>query len=118
MADWPLHVEQHSYDPFWAQNQPAFHAYDYGANIEIKVSEGLASLEKEIVSEQMMTRPLTAGATRTRDHHLKGMTKDSAGELTPRPMVGAGGWTEGIGDWIPTNRLVRPIACTRMDCGI
>ncbi|KFX85917.1 hypothetical protein V490_09324 [Pseudogymnoascus sp. VKM F-3557] len=47
MEEWPLLVEQHSYDPFWAENQPAFHAYDYGANIEIKVSERLASLEKE-----------------------------------------------------------------------
>ncbi|KFZ19813.1 hypothetical protein V502_03459, partial [Pseudogymnoascus sp. VKM F-4520 (FW-2644)] len=47
MEDWLLLVEQHPYDPFWAENQPAFHAYDYGANIEIKVSKRLASLEKE-----------------------------------------------------------------------
>jgi hypothetical protein len=47
MEDWPEHVTRHSYDPFWAQNQPVFHAYDYGANIQIKVSERLQSLEKE-----------------------------------------------------------------------
>jgi hypothetical protein len=40
-------VTRHSYDPFWAQNQLVFHAYDYGANIQIKVSERLQSLEKE-----------------------------------------------------------------------
>jgi hypothetical protein len=47
MEDWPEHVARHSYDPIWAQNQPVFHAYDYGANIQIKVSERLQSLEKE-----------------------------------------------------------------------
>ena len=47
MEDWPAHVERHLYDPFWGQNQPVFHAYDYGANIQIKVSERLQSLEKE-----------------------------------------------------------------------
>jgi hypothetical protein len=47
MEDWPEHVARHSYDSFWAQNHPAFHAYDYGANIQIKVSERLQSLEKE-----------------------------------------------------------------------
>jgi hypothetical protein len=47
MEGWPEHVERHSYDDFWAQNQPVFHAYDYGANIEIKVSERLETLEKE-----------------------------------------------------------------------
>lgn len=47
MEDWEEHVERHSYDSFWAQNQPVFHAYDYGANIEMTVSERLQSLEKE-----------------------------------------------------------------------
>lgn len=47
MEDWPQHVGRHSYDIFWAQNQPVFHAYDYGANIEIKVSDALQSLQKE-----------------------------------------------------------------------
>jgi hypothetical protein len=47
MEDWPQHVARHSYDLFWAQNQPVFHAYDYGANIEITVSEPLQLLEKE-----------------------------------------------------------------------
>lgn len=41
MEDWALHVEQHSYDSIWAQNQPVFYAYDYGANIEIEVNERL-----------------------------------------------------------------------------
>jgi hypothetical protein len=48
MEDWPQHVARHSYDIFWTQNQPAFHAYDYGANIEITVSDRLQSLEKEV----------------------------------------------------------------------
>jgi hypothetical protein len=90
MEDWALLVEQHSYDPFWAQNQPAFHAYDYGANIEIRVSEGLASLEKET---RLRTDDDAAADSRgdsDSDHHLKGMTKDSAGELTPRFLVTRG----------------------------
>ncbi|OBT59884.1 hypothetical protein VE03_10773 [Pseudogymnoascus sp. 23342-1-I1] len=44
MKSWPEHVARHSYDAFWVENQPVFHAYDYGANIEIEVNEGLQSL--------------------------------------------------------------------------
>jgi hypothetical protein len=47
MQDWSSYVQQHSRDAFWTENQPAFHAYDYGANIEIEVSEQLRSLPKE-----------------------------------------------------------------------
>jgi hypothetical protein len=36
----------HSYDKFWSENRPALHAYNYGANIEIKVSDTLAALPK------------------------------------------------------------------------
>jgi hypothetical protein len=42
MESWPEH-----------ENEPVFHAYDYGANIEIEVSEGLQSLGRET----LMTRP-------------------------------------------------------------
>jgi hypothetical protein len=47
IEDWPQHVTQHSYDIFWTQNQPAFYTYDYGANIEITVSDCLQSLGRE-----------------------------------------------------------------------
>src|SRR5277367_5127411 len=47
MGRWPRHVERHSYDNFWVQNQPAFHAYDYGANIEIEVSNRVQALSRE-----------------------------------------------------------------------
>lgn len=36
-------------DSFWTDHQPAFHAYDYGANINIEVNEGIANLEEETV---------------------------------------------------------------------
>ncbi|OBT60450.1 hypothetical protein VE03_10101, partial [Pseudogymnoascus sp. 23342-1-I1] len=47
MDSWPEHLAQHSYDAFWMENEPVFHPYNYGANIEIEVSEGLQSLERE-----------------------------------------------------------------------
>jgi hypothetical protein len=47
VGSWPTHVERHSYDDFWVQNQPAFHAYDYGANIEIEVSNEVQTLSRE-----------------------------------------------------------------------
>ncbi|CAM1503465.1 Fc.00g082410.m01.CDS01 [Cosmosporella sp. VM-42] len=47
MDGWGDFVERYSHDPFWAENQPAFHAYDYGANIEIEVTEQVQSLERE-----------------------------------------------------------------------
>ncbi|GKU16104.1 unnamed protein product, partial [Fusarium langsethiae] len=36
-------------DAFWVDHQPAFHAYDYGANINIEVTEEIANLEQETV---------------------------------------------------------------------
>ena len=47
MGRWPRHVERHSYDNFWVQNQPVFHAYDYGANIKIEVSNRVQALSRE-----------------------------------------------------------------------
>lgn len=47
MEAWPTYAEEHAHDEFWRANQPAFHAYDYGADIEIEVTEGLRSLPKE-----------------------------------------------------------------------
>jgi hypothetical protein len=34
-------------DDFWTENRPAFHAYDYGANIALDVTEQLQELRKE-----------------------------------------------------------------------
>ncbi|KAL5351019.1 hypothetical protein ACLOAV_004593 [Pseudogymnoascus australis] len=47
MESWPVYLARHSYDAFWMENEPVYHAYDYGANIEIEVSEGLQSLGRE-----------------------------------------------------------------------
>lgn len=47
MEDWPRHVGRYAYETFWGQNQPVFHAYDYGANIPIEVNTRVESLEKE-----------------------------------------------------------------------
>lgn len=48
MEDWDEYAQEHTVDPFWHENQPAFHAYDYGANIEIQVTDRLRSMPKEI----------------------------------------------------------------------
>ena len=47
MEHWPAHVAAHGTDSFWLENLPAFHAYDYGANIEIDVNDYLHSLPQE-----------------------------------------------------------------------
>ena len=47
MEGWVDFVEQYAHEPFWAETQLAFHAYDYGANIEIDVTEQIQSLERE-----------------------------------------------------------------------
>ncbi|KAH7334190.1 hypothetical protein BKA66DRAFT_480077 [Pyrenochaeta sp. MPI-SDFR-AT-0127] len=47
MQEWLEYVRHNTQDTFWAENQPAFHAYDYGANIEIDVAEQLRSVPKE-----------------------------------------------------------------------
>ena len=47
MKHWPTHIATHSTDLFWLENLPAFHAYDYGVNIEIDVNDYLHSLPQE-----------------------------------------------------------------------
>ncbi|KAF2133086.1 hypothetical protein P153DRAFT_394009 [Dothidotthia symphoricarpi CBS 119687] len=47
MQAWSDYVQHSTQDTFWAENQPAFHAYDYGANIKIEVTEQLRSVPKE-----------------------------------------------------------------------
>jgi hypothetical protein len=47
MLGWPEHVRHSTQDTFWTENQPAFHAYDYGANIEIDVADRLRAVLKE-----------------------------------------------------------------------
>ncbi|KIW21834.1 uncharacterized protein PV07_12744 [Cladophialophora immunda] len=47
MENWGEYVHDHTEDPFWYENQPAFHAYDYGANIEIQVNDHLRSMPKQ-----------------------------------------------------------------------
>lgn len=47
MEEWDSFVQEYSCDNFWIENQPAFHAYNYGANIEIELNEQLRSIPKE-----------------------------------------------------------------------
>ncbi|KAL1795407.1 hypothetical protein ACET3X_005631 [Alternaria dauci] len=48
MEGWPEYVRKNTQDPFWTENLPAFHAYDYGQNLPIELStEQLNSLPKE-----------------------------------------------------------------------
>ncbi|OBS16948.1 hypothetical protein FPOA_12498 [Fusarium poae] len=51
MDGWTGFLERFSAqgDTFWIDHQPAFHAYDYGANINIEVNERIANLEEETV---------------------------------------------------------------------
>lgn len=47
MERWSSFAEEHAYDPFWVEHQPAFHAYDHGANIQIEVGQPLEHLPRE-----------------------------------------------------------------------
>ncbi|KAK3177773.1 hypothetical protein K4F52_009471 [Lecanicillium sp. MT-2017a] len=47
VQSWGSHVERYSYDSFWVDNKPCFHAFDYGANIEIEVTGRVADLAPE-----------------------------------------------------------------------
>lgn len=47
MVNWEVHVAEHTTDPFWQQHLPAFHAYDYGANIEIVANDHVQALSPE-----------------------------------------------------------------------
>ncbi|KAL3291617.1 hypothetical protein RB213_015082 [Colletotrichum asianum] len=48
MEGWAAWLGRHSgATSFWARHEPAFHAYNYGANIKIEVSEELYDLPRE-----------------------------------------------------------------------
>jgi hypothetical protein len=47
MARWNIFLGMHTHDQFWANHQPAFHAYDHGANIPIQVNEAMEALPRE-----------------------------------------------------------------------
>lgn len=51
MEGWSEYVAAHTTDEFWSENRPAFHAYDYGANIALDVTEELQELQKEQLIE-------------------------------------------------------------------
>ena len=63
MEQWDHFSKLHSHDPFWAENQPAFHAYGYGANIEIEVAEEVQALKAE---EHVRPRRATHHLTTTK----------------------------------------------------
>ncbi len=46
MARWNIFLDMHTHDQFWANHQPAFHAYDHGANIPIQVNEAMEALPR------------------------------------------------------------------------
>ncbi|KAL0929279.1 uncharacterized protein CTRU02_215820, partial [Colletotrichum truncatum] len=47
MEGWAAWSHQRGPGSFWAKHEPAFHAYDYGANIEIEVNDELCNLPRE-----------------------------------------------------------------------
>lgn len=52
MENWTRHIEESSTDPFWKEHEPAFHAYDYGANIEIKTNEYLETMAEPTIFQR------------------------------------------------------------------
>ena len=101
MESWPEHLARHSYDVFWMENEPVFHAYDYGANIEIEVNEGAAELrprDQTASARTVMTRlMLTPGTIR---EALQGVMR-----------VGINPWVaHKSGRWIRTHLM----GCTLM----
>jgi hypothetical protein len=48
MENWDAFVGQYAFDAFWTDNHPAFHVYDYGANVEIRVTDRINSLPPEV----------------------------------------------------------------------
>lgn len=61
MAGWTEYVAARSVDPFWTENRPAFHAYDYGANIILDVTQQMETLDKEEPMQGVMDDYLSDG---------------------------------------------------------
>lgn len=81
---WNSYIAAHTTDPFWRDHQPAFHAYDYGANIDIKVDEQLQSLDKET----SLRPPVDHSESEVEsENDLDGLTPTSG---SPLPSLGSG----------------------------
>ncbi|RKK73171.1 hypothetical protein BFJ68_g18232, partial [Fusarium oxysporum] len=74
MRNWKTFSENHSYDQFWVDNEPAFHTYDCGANIEIEVNEELKDLPME-----------TRLRSESEDDDDPDSDSDSESEIEPEP---------------------------------
>ncbi|GKU09161.1 unnamed protein product, partial [Fusarium langsethiae] len=74
MRNWKTFSENHSYDRFWVDNEPAFHTYDCGANIEIEVNEELKDLPME-----------TRLRSESEDDDDPDSDSDSESEIEPEP---------------------------------
>ncbi|KAG5952292.1 hypothetical protein E4U57_006252 [Claviceps arundinis] len=48
MEKWSTFAETHGYDDYWAEHQPAFHAYDHGANVYIPIPPGIDNVSREV----------------------------------------------------------------------
>lgn len=91
MAGWSEYVAARSTDPFWTENRPAFHAYDYGANIILDVTQQMETLDKEEPMQGVTDDDLSDGeeAAAVEAPTLDGATeRDADGAL----------YTEGLHD--------------------
>ncbi|CCE34928.1 uncharacterized protein CPUR_08867 [Claviceps purpurea 20.1] len=48
MEKWSTFAERHGYDDYWVEHQPAFHAYDHGANVHIPIPSGMDNVSREV----------------------------------------------------------------------
>ena len=70
MQHWNHYIQEHTTDVFWHQNQPAFHAYDYGANIPIVISDYVCSLSPEVSLRPPQDDESDASDDDDRDHDM------------------------------------------------
>jgi len=112
MDHWDEYVHDHTEDSFWSENQPAFHAYDYGANIEIQVNDYVRSMPKEVSSRPMEDHsddseeesddgasrrdPAPPAGDRHRSTHPPGEDVDGGGASSPDGAVAPDAYPAGL----------------------
>lgn len=95
MSGWAEFVEENVDDEFWTSNRPAFHAYDYGADIHIEVTEQLSSLPRE-------GRLRTEGDSDGEDDEM--IHERADGESVPASSSQSTSYTGGSGGSAPSTQ--------------
>ncbi|KAG6286477.1 hypothetical protein E4U45_008439 [Claviceps purpurea] len=104
MEKWSTFAERHGDDDYWAEHQPAFHAYDHGANVYIPIPSGMDNVSREVpicpdedASPSGSSRQESEGESEGEDISRREITDDESDSRMSEPPTSEGAASQGGG---------------------